>query len=147
MSRKKIENLPDNTIIGFKVEHSPRYTASQLAIMLGEAMQNSINFKADAKAFQEHSEFEIKKVRRFKALLKKLENRKKNPPEKVSRMDPLASYNETLILEELSQSKQRSKDFANMASKKKTMAIKEDSRVLELQKEIRELNNKESQSN
>ena len=78
MSRKKYQDLPDNAIIGFKVETAPRKSASELAVELAEALQNSIFYKEDAKAFREHAKFELEKVKTLKQVLIDLKNRELN---------------------------------------------------------------------
>jgi uncharacterized membrane protein YgaE (UPF0421/DUF939 family) len=139
-SRRKIESLPDDAIIGFKIEVNDGNTPKTLAIKLAEAMQNSINYRNDARAFREHSQFEVEKAKNLKRVLVQLKEREKNPPTKVSRMDPLAEYNKEAVEQEIDQAMQRCREFAEMANDRETDASQEDQKAIALQRDIRELN-------
>jgi hypothetical protein len=140
MSRKKYPDLPGSAIVGLKVEHEPTTTPGQLAIELAESMQNAINYRADAVAFREHSVFEAGKIRKLNTVLFQLKERERNPPEKISRMDPLGEYNLDMINEEIALAKARTKEFSDRASSRETEASAEDNKAVRLQREIRELN-------
>jgi len=140
MSRLKDPTLPPEAIVGLKVETEPVVKPQDLAIQLVESIENASLHRNNAKAFREHSQYEGGKIRTLNDVLFQLKERKRNPPVKVSRMDPLGEYNVDMIHKEIQQAKERQIEFANKASKEETLAVAEDGKTMKLQKDIRELN-------
>ena len=90
MSRMK---SPDEPKIRFEITRDrPEDSLQRMAIQLAEALTKSSTYQVDANTFSEAANAERQKAQQLQGVLFQIKERQKNPPTKVSRMDPLAEY-------------------------------------------------------
>lgn len=95
-----------------KVERTrPENTAEWLAKQLIEALESERVHRMERQSYEVNARSEAQKIQQFKEVIRELKRRKKNPPKKVSRMDPYNTYDLGMCEEELAQSIQRRQEF------------------------------------
>lgn len=120
MSRMR---TPGTSPVRFKVEQLG-HTAGDLARLLAEALQNASLKQNDADAYERQAASERVKIRDYNNILFQLKERKRNPPARVRRMDPLNEYDEEAVKEEVEMIKARHANFSTMAAEFKNAAEK-----------------------
>ena len=123
-------------------EDRPEDDPVLLAKKLAEALMNASLRQTDAEAFAESSRAERTKARQFQDILFQLKEREKNPPAKVSRMDPLSEYDAVKIKEELEIYKKRAVELQEESDQHAESAKKHRVEAEQLQRKIHELRNK-----
>lgn len=71
---------------------NPESSPNVLAITMAECMQNAAQLQQDGEAYKNAASAELQKARQIKDVIFQIKEREKNPPVKVSRMDPLREY-------------------------------------------------------
>ena len=89
----------------------PEDAPERLAIRTAELLTGIRNGNFDVQAFNTQAQAEKKKATDLTMVIMTLEDRKKDPPKKVSRMDPYATYDLDMCLEERDQYVERSKEY------------------------------------
>jgi hypothetical protein len=108
-------------VVGLKVETADpldMYEPSVLATDLAMALQGISNYQADADAFAKRANVDRTKASALRELAEEVRERKKNGrPAKVSRMDPLDSYDAEAIETQARQHDANAVMFDQKASK------------------------------
>jgi hypothetical protein len=94
-------------------ENSPKWLSMQLV----EAFEEERVHRMEKESYKTNACSEGQKVQQLKAVIHELKERKKNPPKKISRMDPYNTYNLDLCKEELTQAMDRMQEFTQTAAK------------------------------
>ena len=143
MSRMRDSNKPP--IVGFKIEETrPEERLEKLAIQLAEALDNASRLQLDGETYKTAAAAELQKARQLQDVIFQIKEREKNPPAKVSRMDPLAHYDLEDCQEQLKTLKERavelqamSDDFTQKANENRNEAQKLQIDIREAQKKLR----------
>jgi len=98
--------------IRFEVTTEPEFTIEELALQLAEALHGGINAKRDADSFANQMQVETRKIAELEFLIRQVESFHKNPPEKISRMEPLATYSLESLNEQINESKHLRSEWA-----------------------------------
>jgi uncharacterized small protein (DUF1192 family) len=124
--------------MGIKLEVTthPEFTVEQLAFQLAECLQSKHNALLDADVFSSQIRIESQKVFSLQNILYEVKRFQQNPPERISRMDPLATYKVTDIMNEIELAKKRAEDWTNRSSEAMAKVTELDKRLAQLQKEI-----------
>lgn len=113
MPRMKSATTPS---VHIKIERMG-LTVGELAMLKVEAMQGHSLKQQDAQAYQLQAANERTKGQQFVVVLQQLKDRKRNPPAKVSRMDPLSEYDVDKVKDELEMIKARAQNFSDLSAK------------------------------
>ena len=101
-----------------KVERTrPENSAKWLAMQLVEAFEKERVHRVEKQSYKINANSEGQKIQQLKAVIHELKEREKNPPKKISRMDPYNTYDLNLCKEELDQAIGRMQEFTQIASK------------------------------
>ena len=133
----------DTPKVTFKIENDrPEDSPNSLAIQMAECMQNSSQFQTDGEVYKTAASAELQKAKQLQNVIFQIKERQKNPPAKVSRMDPLAHYDLEDCETQLANFKERAVDMQSMADDyfQKADANKNESNKLQIR--IREENKK-----
>lgn len=124
--------------IRLEVTTHPQFSTEELAIQLAEAMHRGINARRDADTFANQMQIENRKISELQFLVRKVEDFNRNPPEHVSRMEPLASYDIESLKKEIDEAKELRAEWANKQSE--ALKVVQDSKAEEarLQRELAE---------
>jgi len=140
MSRMK---EPGPSKVSFKIEHDrPEDSPNSLAIRLVEAFQAAANSQADADALRFSAQSERTKAQQIQDAIFQLKERKKNPPAKVSRMDPLNEYSLEACETQLAELKKNSVELQKTSDEHAQEAMRQRNEAERLQRLIREANDK-----
>ena len=96
-------------------ETRPEEEPEALAVQLAESMHNMMQAQQDADAYQKQSISERAKAGDCSRALAELDERARNPPTKISRMDRIATYDREMIVAEKKKSLERAQDFQQRA--------------------------------
>ena len=146
---KRQEKVPGQ-VIGFKIETDrPEDSAKNIAIQMADSMQLEANAAQDARSFREQATRERKKAKGMSDTLIMLGeyNRKKGAAIKngevwkVSRMEPMESYDEDMVKAERIMLVERARDLDDSANGSDKIAEEAKRNTLELQKKLRNAKN------
>lgn len=141
MSRMKDPNY--SNIIRFKIEEDvPENSPNVLAIKLAEALDSAAKFQLDGETYRAAATAELQKAKQLQNVIFQIKERAKNPPQKISRMDPLSHYNLQDCELELSKFKARAVELQQMADDFFQKATENRNESQKLQIKIREANKK-----
>lgn len=133
--------------IYFEITHSdPEKTPERLALKLVEAFNDTSLFERQALDFKQQSQDERRKGQEVEIILSNLTSWKKKLKEdrengierKISRMEPMLSYDEDALAEQLAKNKADAAEFNKMAEEHSTKALAARRDVARLQAEIKE---------
>ena len=124
--------------IRFKIEEMG-LTVGDLARLLAESLQNASLRQGDAEAYDRQAASERAKVQQLNNILFQLKERRRNPPAKLRRMDPLNEYEEEAVKAEIAMLKKRGAKFADMAAKFRADAEKHRRSADDYQRRLRDL--------
>lgn len=104
--------------MGYRLEVTthPQFSTEELALQLAEALHGGINARRDADSYANQMQIENRKVAELEFLVRQVEAFQKNPPENVSRMEPLATYNIDSLKEQIEEAKALRAKWADMQS-------------------------------
>lgn len=115
-------------------------TAEHLAVLLAESFRTGARKRRDGDAYRQQVANERLKAGRLNDVLFQLAERRRNPPARIRRMDPLAEYDEGMVKAELKLAKDRSQNFQTMSDGFIEEAEREDRKAAVLQTRIQKLN-------
>lgn len=135
--------MENKSKIRIKIDYDrPEDNLSRLAIKLAESLSLASQYQQDAETYKAASQSEMQKANTLQNIIFQIKERKKNPPQKNSRMDPLNEYNlddcnnEFKLLKERALYLQKKSDeYSNLSSRNRNEANK-------LQIKIRDINNR-----
>lgn len=142
----KTQNTPGR-VVGFKVEgHRPEDEPRAVAIRLANALQAESNARADVASFREQAHSERRKAKEMDATLIRLAeyNRKKAADiaagvvRKVSRMEPMETYDAAMIKDERAMLIARGQNFTELADEAERRAKAARAEGEALQRQLRE---------
>lgn len=84
---------------------------ADLASSLAQYLQAANNYRIDATTFGERANIEKRKAAEMLSLIQEIRDRRINPPEKKSRMDPLDTYDEHALAAQASQHERNADKF------------------------------------
>lgn len=122
--------------IELKVETHPQFTVGELATQLAESLQGAVDAQGDVLTYQEQSRIERKKCIELEVLTDQIVAFRKNPPQVVSRMEPMMQYDLPSMEEQIKESKDRIEQYNEIvkAAQNKIKRCQQD--TVRLQKEI-----------
>jgi len=97
--------------VRFDVKTHPQFTVEQLAVQLAESLQGSFDAQKEVQTFSAQVDTEKRKIFQLEDILLKVREFKKAPPGKISRMDPLATYQAQDIESDINTAKERLSDW------------------------------------
>ncbi len=128
-------------LVGLKIERLNPETDAKL---LAERMAGKYNFefaaRNDARELRAAAQSERAKGTQLTHTLFALREWKKNPPAKISRMDPMQFYDEEQIQEEIRLHGVKAIDLDKLAAERDQMAVKAHNEAVDLQNRIRRIN-------
>ena len=124
-------------------------TVEQLAIWMAESMGRKAYYERQAMAFRQQCQFERQKATERNTIMFQLKeyNRQKKRDvlagvvRKVSRMEPMETYDREILEQEKNLFQERANDFHIKADNFDNLANKEELKIKEYQKRISELRN------
>lgn len=124
--------------MGYRLEVTthPKFSTEELAQQLAEALHSGINARRDADTFANQMQIENRKIAELEFLVRQVEAFHKNPPEKVSRMEPLASYDIDSLKEQIEESKRLMSEWADKKSESLNSVQKYREEEARIQKEL-----------
>jgi len=100
-----------------KVERTrPENSPEHLAMLLVEALDAERVHMMEEQSYKTNALAEGQKVQQLREVISELKRREKDPPKKISRMDPYATYDIDLCKEELKQAQDRMQEFNHTAA-------------------------------
>ena len=132
-------------VVGLKIETSrPEDSATNLALRLANSLQLEMNALQDARTFREQAARERQKAKEFSNTLimlgeynrKKAKAIKNGEIWKVSRMEPMETYDEKMVKEERVMLIERAKELENLAQNSDKIASDAKRETVELQKKL-----------
>ena len=120
----------------------PQFNTEELAFQLAEALHGEINCQRDADAFANQMVVENRKIAEIEFLIRQVEAFHKNPPEHISRMEPLASYDISSLQTQAEEAKSLRGEWADKKSMSLVLAYKYKEDQARLQKELSDRNKK-----
>lgn len=120
----------------------PEESPNSLAILLAEAMDAASKNQQDGDTYRVAATAELQKARQLQDVIFQIRERRKNPPVKISRMDPLNQYVLEDCEKELKKFKERAVELQSMADDFLQKATKNRNEANKLQIRIREFNKK-----
>jgi hypothetical protein len=118
-------------------ETKPEDAPERLAVRLAEIINGIGNFYAEADAFKRQGTSERSKAAGLRNVIFELKERKKNPPAKVSRMDPYNTYDLEACEAELQGYKDRSVEMDSLAAQQLEKRDKLQLEMIDVQSRIR----------
>ena len=135
-----METEPAGKLVGLKIE---RLDPERDAKLLAERMANKYQFeyaaRGDAREFRAAAQSERQKGTALKQTLFDLREWKKNPPEKISRMDPMQFYEEDKIEAEIKSYQSKAQRLDELAANREELAMKAHNEAVELQGRIKKI--------
>jgi len=121
--------------IRLEVTTHPNFTVEDLAMQLAESLQGSFDAQQDVQTFGAQKEVERTKVAHLEGTLKEVKEFKEHPPEKVSRMDPLATYNVKMLHADIDVANKRLADWEEriLVASDKMVSYQKDSARLQME--------------
>lgn len=143
MSRKR--GTPGE-VVGLKVEYHDRRDPAALATQVAQHIQASVSLENDAAAFARRANVDRNKAAELRSLIEQVKRRKAGErPAKVSRMDPLDSYDPIALETQAAQHDRQAADFDQRARECTGQAQQERKKAEKLQVEIHEINERQRQ--
>ena len=119
-------------------ENSPQWLSMQLV----EAFEEERVHRMQKQSYQTNATSEGQKIQQLKTVIQELKNREKNPPQKISRMDPYNTYDLGLCEEELTQAIDRMQEFTQTAAEHATGERAAQVKQRDLQRRIKDVHAK-----
>lgn len=147
MKNKITKVIDDGKTSGIKIEeYNQEDDISFLAIRLAEELHCASAKQKDYESFSAGAFAERKKALNLQDVIFKLKERQKNPPKKVSRMDPLNFYELETCEEELKTYMDRAKEMQEKADMYANEAQKHRNESQKIQIKIRRLRTEQDSS-
>ncbi len=123
--------------VAVKVEHS-RPSVESLAVKLAEALHGASRYQVDVRSFRASAAQERRKGAELVVLIHRTKEWRRNPPAKISRMEPLAQYDLDAMWEERKLALRRAGRFDEVAAEYARKIVECEGDAAHLQREIRE---------